>query len=543
MGLRGPGAVAIKRQKPQAKAAATGKPPWEKRGLSRAERVCRFVESLPITAGPLAGKPMKLRPWQREMIEAIYATDEAGKRPVRTAVASLGRKNGKTTLAAALALCHLAGPEAEQRGEIYSAANDRFQASRIYNEMAAIIARSDDLASRISLRRNSKEMEVMHGPGDGSLYAALSAEVGTKDGLSPSFIVYDELGSTSNRALLDVLDTAQGGRHEPLLLIISTQAADDVAPLSQLIDYGIQVQSGDVEDPSFHLTLFTAPPTADPFDPETWKLANPALNDFRSLEDVERQALQAQRMPAKLPGFKNKILNMRVAAEVTFLSPVEWEACSAQPDPDAEGEVFAGLDIGGTRDLTALVRVIRRRDGSFDALPMFWLPADDIVGREDIDRVPWRGWRDAGLLKLTPGATLDPQYVAQELVRLHRARPFKLVGYDRWRVPDMLRYLAELGAEDLPLEPHGQGYKDFSPACDAIERAVAERLLRHGGHPILRWNIANARVTYDPAGNRKLVKSRSTGRVDGAVALAMALNVASRPPEPPPKKRTGQLFI
>lgn len=540
MGLRGIGAKAIKRPKSAAKPKATRKEPWRKAGLSRAQRVVAYIETLPVTSGPLAGTNIKLRPSQVEFIEKVYRTDASGRRPVRTAVNSQGRKGGKTTLAACLALTHLAGPEAEQRGECYSAANDKDQAGRIFAELVAIIDRKPELSERINVIRHTKKLEVVFGDGEGSIFHALSADVGAKDGLNPSFVIYDELGASRNRTLLDLLDTAMGGRDEPLMVVISTQGPDDACPLSQMIDYGLKVEAGEIEDPSFSLTLFTAPPEADPFDPETWKLANPALGDFRSMEDVERQALQAQRMPAKLPAFKNKILNQRVTGEVTFLSPSEWEACGGQPDPDAAGDVYAGLDIGGTRDPTALVRLIRRADGTFDVMPMFWIPGDDIAEREDKDGVPYRAWRDAGLVRLTPGKTLNAEFVAHEVARLHRQRPFKALVYDRWRIEDMTRYLAELGVTDLPLVPHGQGYKDFSGACDALERAVADRLLRHGGNPMLRSHVSNARIEIDPAGNRKITKARSTGRVDGCVALAMVVNIASKPAEPEPKRRIPQ---
>ena len=252
--------------------------PWEAPGLSRAERVIRFIETLPCTSGPLAGSPFSLRPWQKEFIRTVYATDRQRKRKVRTAVLSLGRGNGKTTLAAALALCHLAGPEAESRGEVYSAANDRFQASRIFNELSAMVQRVPWLNERVSIRRFTKELEDIGGTG--SLYAALSADAPTKHGLAPSFVCYDELGQTTNRALLDAFETAMGKRAEPLMLVISTQAARDEAPMRQLVDYGLRVQRGEVIDPSFHLTLYAAPPDADPWKPATWRKANPAPRRF-----------------------------------------------------------------------------------------------------------------------------------------------------------------------------------------------------------------------------------------------------------------------
>lgn len=530
MGLRGPGAKPIKRpDKPAGKAVKAL--PWEKRGLTRVGRVVAFLESLPITSGALAGTMMKVRPWQREFLEAIYG-GEGGKRPVRTAVWSMPRKQGKTGIAAGLALCHLAGPEAEPRGQVYSAANDRAQAALLYNEMAAIIERVPFLDERLSLRRHAKEIENMH---DGSVYAALSADVPGKHGLSPSFVVYDELGQAVKRDLFDALDTAMGARAEPLMLVISTQAADDLAPMSELIDYGLRVNRGEIRDPSFHLTLYAAPEDADPWAPETWAMANPALGDFRSLEDVERQAAQAQRIPSKEAAFKNLILNMRTAAETRFLPVSEWRACGAPVDVVALAgrTCWVALDLAATRDLTALVAVFPDDQGGVDVLAQFFLPADALAERAERDRVPYTVWRDQGLLTVTPGAATDPHFIAAAVAGLCDRYKVQALAYDRWRIETFKLALAEEGVTELELIPHGQGFKDMAPAVDALERAVAERKLRHGMNPILTWCVSNAVVVRDPASNAKLDKSRSTGRIDGAVSLAMALNAMQMKPETP----------
>ncbi|MER2536847.1 MAG: terminase large subunit [Rhizobiaceae bacterium] len=252
MALRGVGANPLSGR---GKVAGREVLPWDEPDLNRPERVIAFCEDLPITAGKLAGKPMRLRDWQREFIRAVYTEDEAGRRPVRTAVLSMGRKNGKTQLAAALALCHLLGPEAEPRGEVYSCALTRDQAAKLFAEMVAILDAHDELADRCNVIRFTKQIEVLSGHGAGSMYVALSADAGSKLGLSPSFVVYDELGSAPNRALFDAMDTASGARDNPLMMVISTQAAADHAVMSELVDYGLRVQSGDVADPSFHLTL------------------------------------------------------------------------------------------------------------------------------------------------------------------------------------------------------------------------------------------------------------------------------------------------
>src|SRR5262245_15211313 len=298
--------------------------PWQAPGLSRAERVIAFCETLPITAGLLAGSPLRLRPWQKRFIRAVYRTDSADHRLIRTAVLSVARKNGKTQLASALALCHLSGPEAESRGECYSVACTRNQAGRVFNEMTAIITRTPWLDERINIIRFRKELED---DVNGSTFAVLSADVAPVHGLSPSFVCYDELAQVPSRALFDALGTALGARSSPLMVVISTQAATDTAPMSELVDYGLRVNRGEVEDPHFHLTLDTAPPDADPWSRATWKKANPALADFRSLEDVKRLALQAQRMPSAEASFRNLILNQRVDTTEHFISPGVWKAC------------------------------------------------------------------------------------------------------------------------------------------------------------------------------------------------------------------------
>jgi len=528
MGLRGPGA------KPKGKGGILSPKlrktlPWEKKGLSRVERVIAFLEDLPVTAGKMTGTKMIVRDWQREFLEAVYREDEDGNRPVRTAVLSMARKNGKTGIAAGLALCHLAGPEAEPRGECYAAANDRFQAGKMFAEMVAIIGEHPELEARCNIIRFRKEIEVLEGQGKGSIFAALSSDATTKLGLSPSFTVVDELGYAPKRDLYDALDSAMGARDNPLLVAISTQAPDDNHVFSTLIDYGLKVQAGEVDDPSFHLTLYTAPETDDPMSRETWLKANPALGDFRSEEDVARQAAQAERIPSKMQDFRNKILNQRVAAHVRFIAKAEWDACGGAVDVEAlRGRpCFGGLDLSAARDLTAWVLVFPMDDGTIHVLPRFFLPENGIADKSEADRVPYDVWARQGFIDLIPGSTIDPGFVAEAMAEDAARFDIQAVAYDRWRIEDLRRELDRIGV-DMELVPHGQGFKDMSPAVDVLERAVAETKLRHGGNPVLTMCAANAVITKDPAGGRKLDKAKAAGRIDGLVALAMAQSIAAR---------------
>lgn len=541
MGLRGPGAVALGRRKKADQvdnihSAATPKP-WEDLALPLWRRVVLFCESLPVTSGPLAGTLWRARPWQKRFIQAVYKTDRRGRRIVRTAVLSMARKNGKSDLASRLCLAHMVGPCSEPRGECYSAANDRQQAGRLFAEMVAIIERVPWMRERISVRRHSKELEDIGDGGTGTVYAALSSDVAVAHGKSVSFFCYDEYGQSTDSSLFDALDTGMGGRDQPFGLVISTQAANDAAPLSLMIDYGLRIERGEIADPSYHLTLYTASPELDPFSIESWKQANPALGDFRDLNDVKRMAAQAQRMPSKLASFENLVLNRRVDVTQQFITAPVWAACGAPVDIAglAGRPCYAGLDLSESRDLTALVLTFHGNDGMVDVLPFCWLPGDDLREREDMDRAPYRQWRDAGHLLTMPGKTIDPRVIAAKLAELHATYRIRAVGFDRWKIAGLQRELADIGC-DVPLIPHGQGYRDMSGAVGALERVLYEERIRHGNHPVLTSCIANARATSDPAGGKKLDKAKSHGRIDAAVALCMALHMPTM--APPPKKES-----
>lgn len=508
--------------------------PWEVEGLTRLEAVVAFVNDMKVTQGKLAGQNMQLREWQiEEFLAPIYATDEYGRRPVRTAVLSMGRKNGKTGLSAALALCHLVGPEAEQRGELYFGAMDKIQAGKAWAECKAMLEAHVELSERVNIIKFSKEIEVEAGyPGEGSVLKAVSADADSKLGLSPSFFLADEAGYWPKRDLFDAMDSALGARDEPLIVVISTQAKDDTHFFSEMIDYGLKVKTGEIEDETFHLALFTTDPDDDPWDYDTWIRANPALGDFLQLEQVERMAGQAKRIPSKEADFRNKILNQRIDGTVRFIAAREWNDCDLGliDDTALEGrECYGALDLSAARDLTAFVLVFPEEDGRFTVLPRFFLPEFDIAGKSENDRVPYDIWarQESSRLTLLPGKVIDPQAVAEYIADEAGRFDIKEIAFDRWRIEDLRRELAKASI-DLPLQPFGQGYKDMSPAVDMLEVAVAQQKVNHAGNPLMKMCAANAVITKDPSGARKLDKSKASGRIDGLVALAMALQTAAR---------------
>jgi phage terminase large subunit-like protein len=522
VGKRGIGA----RRKGGEQAQSTRKKPfpWENAKLPMSERFFLFAESLPISSGKLAGQKLRLRDWQKDMLRPVFDRQIDGKRVIRTALFSFPRKQGKTQIAAVLALAFLCGPLVEERGQIYSAASDRNQAGLVFKELCAIIDRVPWMTDRLNIR---KQIKVVEDETTGSFYEALSSDARKAHGLSPSCIIADEIAQWRGRDLWDNLVSGTGAREQPLIVAIGTQSDSDENLMSELVDYAEKVNKGDVEDATFHGVVYAAPPDADPWNPATWAACNPALRDFKDFNDMKTQADQARRIPARIGPFKNLQLNMRISAEVRFIPPEDWNACGEPVN--ATGlygrPCFAGLDLSSTQDLTAAVLYFPEDGGA--VIPFYWLPKDNIRMLEETGRVPYRAWQEQGLIELTPGRAVDYHYVARKLAQVASDYDLKGIAYDRWRIKAFERVLVEEGVS-LPLVEWGQGFKDMAPAVDALEAAVLDGRIMHGGNPILRWNCSNCVVEQDAAGNRKLSKKRSREKIDGAVSLAMAIGLAAK---------------
>lgn len=491
---------------------------------TRGEKNCRWIETCcNIPEGKDVGKPVKLRDWQRAAICRIYDNPHG----TRRAILTFGRKNGKTALAAFLTLLHLCGPEAKPNSQLYSAAQSREQAAILFNLAAKVVRMSPDLSPVVGIRDTAKQLYC----GElGTLYRALSAEASTAYGLSPVLIIHDELGQVKGprSELYEALETATGAQESPLSIVISTQAPTDADLLSLLIEDG---QSG--ADPRVVVSLYTAPMDADPFAEETIRLANPAFGDFQNAKETMAMAEDARRMPSREAEFRNLILNQRVDMNAPFISRKVWTDCAAPVVDSFDGlPVFGGLDLSEVNDLTALV-LVAPVDDVWHVKPTFWLPGVNLADKARADRVPYDLWARDGWLQTTPGPTVDYEYVADHLAALCERCDVHKIAFDRWNWRHLKPWLAKVGFTDDQLEGDaaifeqmGQGFQSMSPALRDLESAILNRKIAHGGHPVLTMCASNATVQADPAGNRKLSKSKSHGRIDGMVALAMAMSVA-----------------
>lgn len=480
-------------------------------GMNTADKVIAFCERYCIIPeGNLVGQPMKLAPFQKKFIKAIY-NDK-----VRRGYLSIGRKNGKTALIAAILLAHIDGPVAVQNSQIISGARSRDQASLVFSLAAKMVQLSPVLRERIRIVPSSKRLI---GLAMNVEYRALAADGTTAHGLSPVLAILDEVGQVKGPQddFVDAITTSQGAHDNPLLLAISTQAPTDGDLLSIWID-----DAKRSKDPRIVCHVYESDKDCDVTDPKQWAKSNPAIGVFRSLQDVQEQAEQAARMPSAEATFRNLVLNQRVQMVNPFVSRSVWELNGGEPLPLEGRMVYVGLDLSAKTDLTSAV-IVFEDNGVTHVHPLFWLPEDGIRDKAKRDRVPYDVWADQGYLNLIPGATVNYEWVITKLAEILEQSVIMGVMFDRWRIDVFNRDLERMGIE-FPMVPHGQGFKDMSPAIDAMEEALLNRKVRHGMHPVLTMCAANAVIMKDPAGNRKLDKHKANGRIDGMVALCMAMS-------------------
>lgn len=459
---------------------------------------------------------MRLADFQKRFIIEVYDNPYV----TDTAILSIARKNAKTGTIAFLLIAHLIGPVAVLNSRIISGAMSRDQASEVYNLASKTILISPKLTPLIKIIPSSKKLI---GLAMNVEYQAISAEGKTAHGKSPIVAILDEVGQIRGPQsdFVDAITTAQGAYQEPLLIYISTQAANDGDLFSVIID---DAQQNKPEKTVCH--VYAADEEADVLDEKAWRDANPALGLFRSESDMRKQAEKAARMPSFENTFRNLNLNQRVAAVSPFISKNVWKECGAHPGEMKGYQLYGGLDLSSKTDLTSAV-FIALTEGKVKVWPYFWMPSDNIIERSKDDRQPYDVWRRQGFLRTTPGKTVKYEHVIRDIYEIIQDNEVETIAFDRWRI-DVFKSDCEREGVDFSLVEFGQGFKDMAPAVDRLEEYLLNGEMQHGMHPVLTMCAANAAVVRDPAGNRKLDKSKTKSRIDGLVALTMAVGAMEK---------------
>ena len=493
----------------------------------KAQRVVRFIEALRHTKGEFHGQPFHLLPWQEKIIRDVFGTvrdDDLSMRQYTTAYIEIPKKNGKSELGAAIALNMLINDD-EWKAEVYSCASDRQQAAIVFDVAVDMVRQSPALMKRVKIIPSTRRM--IYQP-TGSIYQVLSSEVATKHGLNVSACIFDELHTQPTRALYDVMTQGSGdARRQPLWFFLTTAGTDRNSICWEVHQKALDILEGRKNDPRFYPVLFGLPDEADWTNEENWYRANPSLDHTITIDKVRDAFHKAQETPADENQFRQLRLNQWVKQSVRWMPMDKWDECGGVVDPYVlEGRAcYAGLDLSSTSDLTALMLAFppTSEDEPYIALPFFWLPEETLSLRVRRDHVPYDQWAKRGFIRTTEGNVVHYGFIERFICELGERYDIREIAHDRWNATMMVQTLEDDG---FTMVPFGQGFKDMSPPTKELMRLVLEHRLCHGGHPVLRWNMDNAFVRTDPAGNLKLDKEKSTEKVDGAVALVMALDRA-----------------
>ena len=516
---------------------------------SAADYAVAFIENLCHTKGTWAGKPFELIDWQEQIIRDLFGTLKPnGYRQFNTAYIEIPKKQGKSELAAAVALLLTCG-DGEERAEVYGCAADRQQAAIVFDVAADMVRMCPALSKRVKILASQKRL--IYTPTN-SFYQVLSAEAYSKHGFNIHGVVFDELHTQPNRKLFDVMTKGSGdARMQPLYFLITTAGTDTHSICYETHQKAKDIIEGRKIDPTFYPVIYGADESDDWTDPKVWKKANPSLDITVGIDKVKAACESAKQNPGEENAFRQLRLNQWVKQAVRWMPMEKWDKCAFSVDEDElEGRVcYGGLDLSSTTDITAFVLVFppslggaasvpRLGDGfatsccppldeqdKYIILPYFWIPEDNLTLRVNRDHVPYDVWERQGYLQTTEGNVVHYGFIEKFIEKLGERFNIREIAFDRWGAVQMVQNLEGMG---FTVVPFGQGFKDMSPPTKELMKLVLEQKIAHGGHPVLRWNMDNIYIRTDPAGNIKADKEKSTEKIDGAVATIMALDRAIR---------------
>lgn len=482
-----------------------------------------FANYLTHSKGEHAGQPFHLLPWQRRFIGQLFGTLRPdGLRRYRQAYVEIPRKNGKSSTAAGIALLLLCADN-EPGAEIYSAAADKEQAALVFNEAKSMVEQNDDLRKRLVIYRSAIVF-----PEKGSSYKAISAEAYTKHGINAHGIIFDELHAQPSAELWEVLNTSTGARRQPLTVAITTAGFDRNSFCYLMHTHALKVLSGEIQDDSFLPLIYAAGPDEDFTDEKVWARANPSLGVTLKMDYMRSECARAKMMPSYENTFRRLHLNQWTETDVRWISSEAWAKCGGPIDVESlRGQrCFGGLDLASKVDLAAFVLYFPE---SHAVLPFFWTPGDSVRQRAERDRVPYDVWIRNGLIEATEGNVIDYAFIRKRINELSAVYQIEEIGFDPWNATQMATWLMDDGAKVCELR---QGFQTLSNPTKELEKLVIAAELRHGDNDVLTWMASNVTTKEDENGNIRPNKAKSTGRIDGIVALIMALQRANVKQEP-----------
>lgn len=462
----------------------------------------------------------KLEQWQKDIFATLYGWKRAdGTRRYREALIAVPRKNGKTMTCAGLSL-YMLSCDGERGPEVYCAASSRDQATLLFDPAAQMVRSQAKMKEALVIHDSVKRI-IDHR--NGGFMRAIPAEAAQSHGFNASAVVFDELHTQPNRELFDVLKTSQGARKQPLFVSITTAGYDRHSICWEVWDYARKVRDGIIADPFFLPVIYELREDEDWTNREVWRRVNPNYGVSLSGEYLEEAFSRAQAIPAYENTFRNLHLNQWVEQACRWFNMDKWDQGATDTDIGYGEECWCGLDLSTTTDISALVMVFPCGD-RFRVECRFWVPGESARDRERRDRVPYSQWMRDEAITATPGASVDYDIIRRDINELREKYNLRKICIDRWNANQLAH---QLEADQFEVAYFGQGFASMNSPAKFLEALIADGNLIHGGHPVLRWMASNVAVERDSAGNIKPSKKASTERIDGIVALCMALGAWS----------------
>ena len=486
---------------------------------NKADKVIRFIERVCThVKGDLAAKPFILEEWQIDYIKELFGTvNQDGTRQYRTSFVFIPRKNGKSNLLAAIGLA-LLFVEKEPGAEIYVCASSRDQANAIYDVCKQMVRNQPVLERACKVYRNSIVLN-----GTNSFLKAVAADAGVLHGSNASAVLYDEVHTAKNRELWDVMATSMGARSQPLMFGISTAGLFDPNSVCyELYDYGKKVRSGIIEDSTFLPLIYEATLDDDIHSEETWRKANPNFDVSIKPEYFRKMSQEAKSLPSSEIAFRQLHLNQWVNSLSSWITDDEWMKSSGSVNlEELKGKpCYGGLDLAAVEDVTAFVLVFPWDDGSIKVLPYLFVSEAAVERRRVQTGGSYDSFVSKGELIVTDGNSTDYGVIKQKILEAADVFDVQSIAFDRWNSNSLVQQLVD---EGIDLDPFGQGFVSMSGPIKNAEVLVKKGVLHHGGHSMLRWMVGNVVVKKDDAENVKFSKAKAGDKIDGVVAMIMAL--------------------
>jgi phage terminase large subunit-like protein len=522
-----------------------------------AEAIAFFEECLCLNGGQYEGKPFLLLGWQDFIIGSLFGWKRKsdGMRRFRVAYVETPKGSGKSPLAAGIGLKGLVADN-EPRAEVYAAATYRDQAMVLFRDAVAFFDQSPELQERLVASGTGATRWNLAYLDKGSFFRVISSEKKGQSGPRPHIALLDEIHEHKDGTIIEMLRAGFKFRRQPLSFMITNSGYDKTSVCWEYHEMGEKVSTGMLENDEFFAYICSLDEDDlidDKYldDESLWPNVNPSLEyGLPGYDYIRGQINEAKGMPSKMSTVKRLCFCQWTEAEDPWISAKVWIDCRDKGVDDdllKERACWGGLDLSSTQDLTAYVLLFKPTDQDpiWRIKPYFWIPNDNIREKEDIDKVPYTVWRDQGFLFTFPGPTVSKTAVIKFIHETNQKYLLQGIAYDRSRMPDLLEFAEKEGIDvalgkwdkdkrkwnydshaGIKLMPFGQEARSMAPALDKLETWLIDKTVRHDGHPVLTWCVANAVVVADDDNHRRITKRKSVGRVDGAVAAVMACGVA-----------------